>query len=234
MLNEVTLANGSAVTWEEFSKWSAQKQKLSLIPPNKGRIWGAEFGKKVSNSRRKAREEGVIYNVAKGENHVHSRKVLTPKGIFVSIKEAGGAYGVRGATIRDWIQSGKEGFEFLTPPKVRMAPRKKGGASGHKNGSARAVITPEGRFETLKMAAEHHRVSKAKISNLIKKDSENYKYEKELDKPRVFKNLNLKCIKTPDGIFNGLQDAAKFYGVCSESIRQRISKMKWEGWEYLL
>ena len=148
MLDEVTLANGNVVSWEEFSKWSEQKQKLSLIPPNKGRVFGPEFGKKISDTKRKAKEDGVIYNIAKGENHVHSRKVLTPKGIFVSIKEAANAYGVRGAAIRDWIQSGKEGFEFLTPPTERKAPTKKGGASGSKNGSERAVITPDGRFET--------------------------------------------------------------------------------------
>jgi hypothetical protein len=32
MLNKVTLANGSQVTWEEFSRWSAIKQRYNLCP----------------------------------------------------------------------------------------------------------------------------------------------------------------------------------------------------------
>jgi hypothetical protein len=34
MLNEITLAKGKVVSWEEFSKWSAIKQKSNLIPNN--------------------------------------------------------------------------------------------------------------------------------------------------------------------------------------------------------
>ncbi len=37
MLNKVKLANGSEVDWEEFVKWSPQKQHMSLLPSNKGK-----------------------------------------------------------------------------------------------------------------------------------------------------------------------------------------------------
>jgi len=37
MLNKVKLANGTEVTWEEFSKWSARKQNASLQPNRKGK-----------------------------------------------------------------------------------------------------------------------------------------------------------------------------------------------------
>lgn len=36
MLNKVKLANGTEVNWEEFSKWSPQKQHNSLLPPRLG------------------------------------------------------------------------------------------------------------------------------------------------------------------------------------------------------
>jgi hypothetical protein len=80
----------------------------------------------------------------------------------------------------------------------------------------------------------HHQISTGQMSALIKKDkNRDFYFEKEIEKPRIFKNLKRKIIKTPDGIFNGLKEAADYYKVCSESIRQRISKMKWEGWEYI-
>lgn len=37
MLNKVKLANGTEVDWEEFAKWSPQKQHNSLLPPSLGR-----------------------------------------------------------------------------------------------------------------------------------------------------------------------------------------------------
>ena len=115
-----------------------------------------------------------------------------------------------------------------------MKPHKKGGQTGSRNGSARAVITPHGRFDTFKAASLHFGVSHTVMSKWIKiEKSNNFYYEKEIETPRVYKNLNKKYIKTPDGIFYGLNETSKFYGVCGESIRQRISVMKWEGWEYV-
>jgi hypothetical protein len=37
MLNKVKLANGSEVTWEEFTKWSNKKQIANLQPNRKGK-----------------------------------------------------------------------------------------------------------------------------------------------------------------------------------------------------
>ncbi len=234
MLDLVRLANGTEVTWDEFSKWTSHKQILSLNPPNKNRKWDESFGRKISESKRIAKENGVIYKLSKGEDHVFSRRVKTPKGECVSIKEAASLYGVRGDTLRNWIKSGKDGFEFITPPSIRKEPHKKGGRSGGENGSARSVITPQGKFESLKAASLHFCVSTGVMSNWIKNvKSKEFFYEKEIVIRKAFKNLNKRTIKTPDGIFNGLKEAGDYYGVCGESIRQRITIMKWDGWEYI-
>jgi hypothetical protein len=58
MLNTVKLANGTVVTWEEFSKWSSQKQRNSLLPPSLGH----KATKEESENRSKAQKLRHIKN----------------------------------------------------------------------------------------------------------------------------------------------------------------------------
>lgn len=52
MLNQITLANGKVVSWNEFSQWSNNKQKMSLAPHGKGKARSAETRAKISKSNK--------------------------------------------------------------------------------------------------------------------------------------------------------------------------------------
>jgi hypothetical protein len=217
----VTLANGKKIEWDEFSKWSGHKQKVSINPPNKGRKFGEEFKEKIRQARKNEMLNGTRI-VIKGGDHKHARSVITPHGVFETIKEAGMFYKVRGSTLREWIKKGKEGFQFSAPPIERKAPSKKGGRAGSSNGSARAVMTPNGRFSTLREAAENFGVSTGKLSALIKKSSNGeFKYATEDKGYKRGINPNSRKVITPAGEFETIALAAKHFGVTGESIRYR-------------
>ena len=221
----VTLANGKKVDWDEFSKWSAVKQNNCINPANKGRKFNDEF---KENARKSIKNQ--IFNgtrkIIKGGEHRNARKVSTPNGVFDSIKEAGLFYNVRGSTIRDWIKKGKSGFVFSSPPLVRCSPTKKGGLSGSSNGSARAVITPSGRFGTVKEAISFLGVTAGMLNYKIKSSS-NGEYRYEIEK--VFKvgiNPNSKRIMTPYGEFNSIASAAKHFGITVQAMRYRSQSLR--------
>ena len=120
-MDYVTLANGKIVDWDEFSQWSGNKQKMSIIPPNKGRKFSEEFKEKIRQARKNEILNGTRIIIKGGESKC-ARSVSTPNGMFETIKEAGIFYKVRGSTIRDWIKNGKVGFVFSSPPIVRTVP----------------------------------------------------------------------------------------------------------------
>jgi len=47
-----------------------------------------------------------------GGNNGRAKQILTPKGKYATLKEAGIAYNVRWDTIKNWINKGKEGFKY--------------------------------------------------------------------------------------------------------------------------
>ena len=221
----VTLANGKKVDWDEFSKWSAHKQTMTIIPPNKGRKFNEEFKEKIRQARKNEMLNGTR-KIIKGGEHPHSRIVSTPNGVFETIKEAGIFYKVRGSTIRGWIKNGKEGFAFSSPPPVRSVPTKKGGLSGSNNGSARAVITPYGRFGTVKEAASFLEITAGMLSHLIKRSSNGeFRYESESKGLKVGIDPNSKRIMTPSGEFDTIASAAKHFGISSEGMRYRAKSV---------
>jgi hypothetical protein len=221
----VTLANGKKVDWDEFSKWSANKQTLSITPPNKGRKFNEEFKEKIRQARKNEMLNGTR-KIIKGGEHPHSRIVSTPNGMFETIKEAGVFYKVRGSTIRNWIKNGKEGFAFSSPPPVRSAPTKKGGLSGSSNRSARAVITPRGRFGTVKEATSFLGITAGMLSHLIKRSSNGeFRYESESKGFKVGINPNSQRIMTPSGEFDTIASAAKHFGISLEGMRYRAKSV---------
>jgi len=50
MLDKIKLANGTSVSWKEFSRWSAIKQYQSILPNRKGVQHTPETRKKISQS----------------------------------------------------------------------------------------------------------------------------------------------------------------------------------------
>lgn len=189
-MDYVTLSNGKKVDWDEFSKWSSIKQKMSINPPNKGRKFSEEFKKNISQRRRMDIATGKSVAI-KGGKHANSRSVTTPDGYFETVKEAGLHYSVRGSTIREWIKRGKDGFQYSSPPTPRKAPTKKGGVSGGLNKSARAVLTPIGRFCSLKEAATALEITVGQLSLRIKKSANGeYAYETERENRNVGLNPN--------------------------------------------
>ena len=148
-MDYVTLANGEKVEWDEFSKWSSLKQRFNVDPPNKGKIFKESIRKKMSESMCNAKRSGDVKILTGGE-HPGSRKVLTPEGEFCSIKEAANHYNTTGKTIRAWIDSGKAGFKYLSPKPIKKSPNL---ANGNQFKS-KAVLTPEGRFKSMKECSD--------------------------------------------------------------------------------
>ena len=169
IISTVITASGKVVPLEEFLTWSQSSQLRSMNPPRLGTKWTDELRSKVINTKRKSKESGVIYKVLRGGDHLWARKVTTPLGEFDSLGNAAVALGVTGQTIRKWINSGKDGYSFLTPPINRKDPISKGGASGLDNPSAKCVVTPDGTFPTINSAAEYYSVSRDEIRKWIKK-----------------------------------------------------------------
>ena len=129
-------------------------------------------------------------------------------------------YKVSGSKVREWIKKGKDGFLFSSPPIVRNEPKKKGGFSGSNHSSARAVITPSGRFGTAKEAAFFLGISVDKLRKIIKQSSNGeYRYESESRTIRV--NPNSIRIMTPAGEFDSINSAALHFGVSFESMRNK-------------
>ena len=224
-MDYVTLSNGKKVDWDEFSTWSAIKQNNCINPSNKGRKFSAEFKENVRQSIKNQILNGTR-KIIKGGVHRNARKVSTPNGVFETLKEAGIFYKVRGSTIRAWIKNGKEGFAFSSPPPVRSAPIKKGGLSGSSNGSARAVITPHGRFGTVKEAISFLGITAEMLySKIMNSSNGEFRYESESKGFKVGINPNSQRIMTPSGEFDTIASAAKHFGITAQSMRYRAKSI---------
>ena len=221
-MNYVKLANGKLISWEDFSTWSAIKQHMSILPPNKGRKFDDEFRRKLSQTKKRRYADGTIKAVSGGD-HANARKISTPDGEFGSIKEVGVFYSVRGSTIRDWLKKGKEGFSYIGPPTVRKPQSVKGGVTGRENKSSREVITPLGKFPTIKQAAAELGISTGSLTYKLRYcKSGEYSYAKESEPRKIGLNPNRVKVVTPDGVFETITDAARHYGIKGESMRYRI------------
>jgi hypothetical protein len=90
MLKKVKLANGTEVDWEEFSKWSPQKQHMSVIGcrGTKGLRHSEKTRKLISNINKKkvvsAEQRAHLSMVMKGKNKNQKKNlpIHTPNGTF--------------------------------------------------------------------------------------------------------------------------------------------------------
>lgn len=233
MTDTVTLANGKTVSLDEFLTWSSFKQYSNLSPSNLGRKFSPEMGNKIRERKRRDKEAGVIYNTARGSDHVHARAVKTPIGVFETLGKAANALGVMGYTLRNWLNNGKEGYEHLTPPKPRKPQRVKGGASNKRNGSARKIVTPAGEFSSIKAAAEFYSVSRGIMNNwIIKARCDDFKFASGPKYKVNTYNFRRQKIRTPNGIFASVKEAAVSHNITGEGIRYRVKK-GWDQYEYI-
>lgn len=217
----VKLKNGTEVSWDEFSTWSIKKQNFNLS--HYERISEDSIAKRVKTRIGTNSQRSNVFAPAI-ENGL-SRKVMTPKGEYGSINEAALEYGVVCQTITNWIKKNREGFYFITPPRVRRSKAKSTPKNiSKKNGrSPRKVLTPDGKFEDVHAAAKYYGVHITRIYSWIK-----YFRPSEFK----FESTQEQIILTPQGQFSGIREAAKKFGITTHAMRSRISSPTWVDFKY--
>lgn len=158
----VTLANKNQVDWEEFMHWSQHKQRMSLMPHTHKVTWGEEHCRKMREIVTASYADGTRrVNWNYGEKNGRSRAVITPQGQFPSITAAAQHYAVTGNTMKDWITKTRaDRFRFVNEmTKDEISKR---------SCLPKPVMTPDGRFPSIKAAAEHYQVGIRTIKTWIR------------------------------------------------------------------
>jgi hypothetical protein len=137
-----------------------------------------------------------------GSNNGSSRPVMTPDGKFDSMIEACRFYGVTRTFLSYRLKSKKySDFYFLTTSQNPMHD---------KNNGPKAVITPFGRFNSIKSAADQYCVTEAVMKNWIKSTTKRC-FSFDLKNPST--HSRSRRVLTPAGEFQSVAAAARFYGV---------------------
>lgn len=158
----VTLANKNQVDWEEFMHWSQHKQRMSLIPHTHKVTWGEEHCHKMREIVKASYADGTRrINWNYGEKNGRSRAVITPQGQFPSITAAAQYYAVTGNTMKDWItKTRSDRFRFVNEMTRDEISKR--------SCLPKPVMTPDGRFPSIKAAAEHYQVGIRTIKTWIR------------------------------------------------------------------
>lgn len=102
---------------------------------------------------------------------------------------------------------------------------------GSTNGSAKAVMTPNGKFPSRITAAQHYGVSSRRMYEWIKSElTPNFYYLETVSTPK--KNLGNKAVTTPTGAFDSIEAAARNYNVTPKTIRNWIHNKPDSGFHY--
>jgi len=162
MLNKVKLANGTEIDWEEFSKWSPQKQHMSLLP--------SRLGANISNEERKNRSNAQKLRHLKTPTSDETKRKL---------KEANS----NRKRTSEQKENLKKGWEKL---------KASGWVSKQKGKSVpsqwKSIVTPNGIFPSNKALAERIckdmnlssiSYAKSKINYWLKKYPNHYYYEED-------------------------------------------------------
>ena len=161
----ISLADGRQVSWEEFSSWSAHKQRMGLNPHAKNMVWGVDHSNKMRQIVKESYEKGtrkINWNFG-GKNGM-AKAVMTPAGKFSSLKEARDHYGVSTKRLRDWMHKTRcTEFYFLETTT---------GDTG-KGSKAKVVITPDGKFDSINAAARRYSVGARTIKTWIRTTRKN-------------------------------------------------------------
>ena len=156
----VTLANGGQVSWDEFSCWSANKQRMGLNPHAKKMSWGVTHSEKMQQIVKASYENGARKtNWNYGGKNGRAKALVTPDGQFSSCKEATKHYGVRAEQMRDWIyKTRRNEFYFLETIAGDIG----------KGSRAKIVITPDGKFDSINATARYYGVGIRTIKTWIR------------------------------------------------------------------
>jgi hypothetical protein len=229
----VKLANGTEVSWDEFSKWSSHKQFMNVVNPNLGFVHSEESRYKMSQSKREKIANGEIFFV-NGDEHILSNPISTPKGVFKSKRSAAEAFGVSTKRIAGWIKNPNqqdfkyedESFKkYLKPQVIRK---------GSDNKNSRAVRTPIGEFPSVTSACEALEITVGIFYDRLKDDrykSEYYYLDGKGIKEFLGSRSGLKGgsngsarrIMTPFGEFSSVKEAYTSLKIDMTTLYKRLS-----------
>ena len=170
------------------------------------------------------------------DNNKVSRKVITPKGEFITVREAAKSLKISEATLKRRIyDTTVKGYKFaneLTRDKARYFD----GSVKKKEKLlkiTRAVITPKGRFESLSIASEAYGMGVDVLRRYVFNTAyTEFKYEKEepRDKEKYFHKVIPKAfqkqtvfVRTPKGDFDSIKLAADAYGFEWHQMNYRVA-----------
>ena len=166
----VTIFNGTKVPFEEFEKWSPRKQLMNRDHPIHYVKWGLNHSDKMSHIVKAQYQAGTrINNWNYGKRNGQSMAVITPAGEFETLKGATVFYRIDLATLKEWIESKPNEFYYMNPLSAEEIRKLRPGK--------RAVITPDGKFETINGAARHYKISPRTMKTWIRTmRKEEFKY----------------------------------------------------------
>jgi len=105
---------------------------------------------------------------------------------------------------------------------------------GAKNGQAKSVVTPDGKFPTLSAACAHYNVSGVKLRKWISDLPKDFFFvNADDDVARKVKCRNLKAVSTPEGIFPSINSAARHFNVGARTIKTWVRKMRADEFKYV-
>ena len=224
---EVKLANGKTVSWDEFSRWSFQKQRGCICPDNLGKLRAKSVIEKIKSTKQKNREIGDQGNLSKGGSHGRARCVLTPGGEFPTVKEAAQHYGIDGGVLINWIKRGVKGFAYKNKLEYNIRPK----GTSKVNKRSISVITPEGVFASKRQVMNHFKLKRSELDLKLKTPKKSG-FKINNNPKKVDKNIKF-AIRTPDGEFTTLREAADFYGLSINGIKYRLESVHLPKYKYI-
>jgi len=227
-MDYVTLANGKKVDWDEFSRWSHQKQYRNICPTNIGKFRERNIIEKIKSTIQKNRASGDKDNIRKGGSHGRARCVITPDGEFPTVKEAAQHYCVDGGILIKWIKRGIAGFSYKNQLEFKIRAK---GSIKDNNKTSISIITPEGVFASKTQVMKHFKLKRSELDLKLKTPKKSGFKINNIQK-KVNKNIRM-AIRTPDGDFTTLKEAADFYGLSINSIKYRIMSVHLPEFKYI-
>ncbi|TXI12070.1 MAG: hypothetical protein E6Q68_04600 [Polynucleobacter sp.] len=157
----VTMANGTKVPFDEFSKWSNHKQRMMTDHPIRNIEWDVNHCDKMRRIVKEQYESGMRTRPGNwGASNGQSIAVITPQGQFQTLKAAAKSYDIDVATLKEWLVLCPQQFSYANP--LSDEDRKK------LQPGVRAVLTPAGRFESIAASARHYEVGVRTIKTWIR------------------------------------------------------------------
>jgi hypothetical protein len=165
MLDKVKLLNGTEVTWEEFSRWSVQKQKANLIRP----ILPSK--KEMSRRIKEGRKKAGLYDKSRPKPIVEVQGgFVCPYGHFPNR-----AMAIKAATSLG-LKNAQKKFGRLCKSEPENYYYLNGSRKSNGTNKGKAIQTPYGNFPNVRTCAEFLGVTTDKIYIRVKGSPKKYFY----------------------------------------------------------